>query len=164
MNANRYNDPLLTAMEEQAYAEIRQHFSEHLNQFPASQGEVRRLEQDLSRMALAVNLTTSRTALSRIRIQTGDGASWYTSVELMHDFWACYRPTGDGTEFAAVELSPSGGAPEVVAKGRSAAEVVHDRGGIRKANRSKAVFESLKPTRRSSFPDHQAHFQTPLAP
>ena len=75
-------------------------------------------------MALAVNLTTSRTAPSRIRIQTGDGASWYTSVELMHDFWACYRPTGDGTEFAAVELSPSGGAPEVVAKGRSAAEVL----------------------------------------
>ena len=75
-------------------------------------------------MALAVNLTTSRTAPSRIRIQTGDGASWYTSVELMDNCWACYRPTGDGTEFAAVELSPSGGAPEVVAKGRSAAEVV----------------------------------------
>ena len=144
MNANRYNDSLPTGLEEQTYAKIRQHFCEHLNQFPASQGEVRRLEQDHLRMALAVNLTTSRTAPSRIRVQTRDGASWYTSVELMHDFWACYRPTGDGTEFAAVELSPSGGAPEVVAKGRSAAEVVHDRGGIRKANRSKAVLEILE--------------------
>ncbi len=124
MNTNRYNDSLPTGLEEQTYAEIRHHFSEHLNQFSAAQGEIRRLEQDLSRVARAVNLTTSRTAPSRIRIQTGDGASWYTSVELMDNCWACYRPTRDGTEFAAVELSPSGGAPEVVAKGRSAAEVV----------------------------------------
>src|SRR6266404_6243313 len=124
MNANRFNDPLLTAMEEQADAEIRQHFAKHLNQFPATQGEIRRLEQELSRRALAVNLTTSRTAPSRTRIQTGDGIGWYTSIELMHNCWACYRPTGDGTEFAAVELLPSGGAPEVVAKGRSAVEVL----------------------------------------
>ena len=75
-------------------------------------------------MALAVNLTTSRTAPSRIRLQTGDGANWYTSVELIYNCWACYRPTGHGTEFAVVEMPASVGTPEILAKGRSAIEVV----------------------------------------
>jgi len=124
MNANRFNDSFPTALEEQAFAETRQHFAEHLNQFLESQGEIRRLEQDLSRMALAVNLRTSRTAPWRIRFQTDDGASWYASVELMRNCWACYRPTAAGTEFAVVEMPASVDSPEILAIGRSAIEVV----------------------------------------
>ena len=124
MNANRFNDSFPTALEEQALAETREHFTEHLNQFSESQGEIRRIEKDLSRLALAVNLTTSRTAPSRNRFQTDDGASWYASVELMRNCWACYRPTAAGTEFAVVEMPASVGTPEILAKGRSAIEVV----------------------------------------
>src|SRR6266699_843297 len=109
MNANRFNDSFPTALEEQALAETREHFTEHLNQFSESRGEMRRIEKDLSRLALAVNLTTSRTAPMRIRFQTDDGGSWYASVELMRNCWACYRPTTAGTEFAVVEMPASVG-------------------------------------------------------
>ncbi len=100
MNANRGNDSFPTAQEEQALAETREHFTEHLNQFSESQAEIRRIEKDLSRLALAVNLTTSRTAPSRIRFQTDDGASWYASVELMHNCWKYCTPVAIRPELA----------------------------------------------------------------
>jgi len=122
MNDNRFNDHTPTALEEQALAEAQQHFAGHLNQFPASRDAIRRLEENLSRTALAVNLTTSRTAPSRTRIQTHDGASWYKSVDLTDSVCACYRPTSAGTEFAVVERSPYCDAQDVVARGRNATE------------------------------------------
>ena len=124
MNDNRFNDHTPTALEEQALAEAQQHFAGHLNQFPASRDAIRRLEENLSRTALAVNLTTSRTAPSRTRIQTDDGASWFKSVDLTDSVCACYRPTSAGTEFAVVERSPCGDAQDVVARGRNATEVL----------------------------------------
>jgi len=124
MNDNRFNHHTPTALEEQALAEARQHFAGHLNQFPASRDAIRRLEENLSRTALAVSLTTSRTAPSRTRIQTDDGAIWYKSVDLTDSVCACYRPTSAGTEFAVVERSPCSDAQYVVARGRNATEVL----------------------------------------
>src|SRR5436190_11752225 len=100
MNANRFNDSFPTALEEHALSETRERFTEHLNQFSESRGEMRRLEQELSRRALAVNLTTSRTAPMRIRFQTDDGASWYASVELMRNCWKYCTPVAIRAELA----------------------------------------------------------------
>ena len=124
MNNNQFNDRRPTSLEEQAYAEARQHFAEHLKQFPASRAAIGHLEKNLTTMALAVNMTTSRTAPSKTCIQTNDGASWYKSLDLMENVCACYRSTTAGPEFAVVEQLPSGDAQEVVTRGRNAVNVL----------------------------------------
>lgn len=124
MSSNQVNDRRPTALEERAYAEARQHFAEHLKQFPESRDAIRHLEKNLTSTALAVKMTTSRTAPSRTRIQTNDGASWYKSLDLMDNSCACYRPTAAGTEFAVVEQLPSGDAQEVVTRGRNVVDVL----------------------------------------
>lgn len=112
-----------TPLEEQAYTEIRQQFAEHLSQFPASRAAIDQFERDISRLALAINMTTARTSPSRVRIQTDDGASWSKSVDLMDNCSACYRPTRTGIEFGVIEQLPSGD-HEILVQGRNAVDVL----------------------------------------
>jgi hypothetical protein len=106
--SNRFDDRRPTVLEEQAHAEAREHFAEHLKQFPASREAVERLERDMARIALAANMAASKTPQGN-PIQTDDGKQWHKSVDLMDNIYLCHRPITGGAEYAVVEHFPARG-------------------------------------------------------
>ena len=112
-----------TKQEDMAYAEARQHFAMHLDQYPASLEAVKRLEKNLAKTAIAVNLAASQAKPATIRIPTDDGAQWHRGVELFDNVCMCYRPGIHASEYAVVEQFPNG-RNEIWNRGYNAVEVL----------------------------------------
>jgi hypothetical protein len=112
-----------TKLEDQAYAEARQHFAGHLDQYPASQDAVRQLERNFAKTAIAVNLAASQAKLTESPIQTDDGAQWHKGVELFDNVCVCYRPGIHASEYAVLERFPNG-RNEIWNRGYNAVEVL----------------------------------------
>src|SRR2546428_7907862 len=125
MSNNQLNNRRPTALEEQAYAEAKQHFAKHLKQFPACLEAIQRLEQNVSALAAEMLKHAGSPRLaSDNRIQTGDGEQWQKGLDLMNNCFVCYRSTGNGTEFATVEQLPSIQTNDILTKGHDAVEVL----------------------------------------
>src|SRR5450756_132315 len=119
---NYYERP--TPLHEQANAEARQHFAEHLKQFKANCDALHSIEGNL---AVIAN-DASRAALqsSGRLIQTDEGAQWQHAVDLTEVTSVCHRHTAAGLEFAIVECLPlkSGEKKDVLIGGHDAREVL----------------------------------------
>jgi len=122
MSNYQFNDRRPTPLEEQAHAEARTHFADHLKQFPASQAAVKKLEQNLATLASEMNMATAPSSSPDAVIQADDG-EWHKSTGLFDNIVACHRRTAAGVEYAVVEQFPSG-TNEVWAKGYNAIEVL----------------------------------------
>ena len=122
MSNYQFNDRRPTPLEEQAHAEARTHFADHLKQFPASQGAIKELERNLATLASEMNVAAARSWSPDDVIQADDGA-WHKSTGLFDNIVACHRRTAAGVEYAVVEQFPSG-TNEVWAKGYNAIEVL----------------------------------------
>ena len=122
--SNRFDDRRPTTLEDQAYAEAVQHFAEHLKQFPASREAVDRLERDIAKIGLAVNMAASKPTLKENFIQADDGAQWHKDVELMENIFLCHRPITGGAEHAVVEHFPARGTNEIWQRGWNAVKVL----------------------------------------
>ena len=119
---NYYERP--TALQEQAYTEARQQFSEHLKQFKANCNAVHNIECNLP----ATTNAAFRAALqsSGRVIQTDDGTQWQHAVDLTKITSVCHRRTAAGFEFAIVECLPlrSGEMRDVLNSSHDASEVL----------------------------------------
>jgi hypothetical protein len=73
MNIHPFANRRPTPLEDRAYAEARQHFIEHLNQFPVSQDAVKNLERNLASTAQAVSTAATNSSPQGDPVQTGDG-------------------------------------------------------------------------------------------
>ncbi|HUA67313.1 MAG TPA: hypothetical protein VMA13_02085 [Candidatus Saccharimonadales bacterium] len=113
----------LTTLEEQAYAEAKEHFVEHLKQFPASRLIVERLEQGVAKIALAANMAASQTS-QESPIPTDDGTQWHRSVDLTDNICLCHRPISGGVEYAVLEYFPDRGRHEIWHRGPNVVEVL----------------------------------------
>jgi hypothetical protein len=111
-----------TEIEDQAQGEAVRHFAEQLKQFPASRDAVKRLEQDIAKIALAI-LAASRRPLEANLIVTDDGSQWHNGVGLFDNVFVCHRQTINGPEYAVVERFPSG-TNEIWNRGRNAVDVL----------------------------------------
>jgi hypothetical protein len=116
---NYYERP--TALQEQAYAEARQHFAEHLKQFKANCDAVHNNLSAIANDAFRAALQSS----GRV-IQTDDGTQWHHAVDLTKITSVCRRRTSAGLEFAVVECLPfkSGEMKDVLNSGHDASEVL----------------------------------------
>jgi hypothetical protein len=84
---NYYERP--TPLQEQAYAEARQHFAEHLKQFKANCDAVHNIECNLP--ATANDAFRAALQLSGRVIQTTDGTQWQHAVDLTKITSVCKR-------------------------------------------------------------------------
>jgi hypothetical protein len=119
---NYYERP--TALQEQAYAEARQHFAEHLKQFKANCDAVHNIESNLP--ATANDAFRAALQSSGRVIQTDDGMQWQHAVDITKITSVCHRRTSGGLEFAVVECLPfkSGEMKDVLNSGHDASEVL----------------------------------------
>src|SRR5208282_4899918 len=101
--SNRFDDCRLTALEEQAYAEAREHFAEHLKQFLVSREAVERLERNIAKTALAANMAASKPTPKENIIPVDGSGQWHKNVDLMDNICLCHRPITGGAEYAVVE-------------------------------------------------------------
>jgi hypothetical protein len=120
--SNRFDDRRPTALEEQAHAEARQHFAEHLKQFPVSREALERLERNIAKTALATNMAAAKPTENVI--QTNDGTQWHKSVDLMDNICLYPHPITDEAEYAVVEHFPARGTNEIWNRGWNAVEVL----------------------------------------
>jgi hypothetical protein len=123
MNNHPFANRRPTPLEDRAYAEARQHFIEHLNQFPASHDAVNILERNLVSTALAVSTAAAKPSPQGIPIQTGDGVQWCRGIDLFDKLGMNYRPTLYAAEFAVMEQFPNG-QHEIWNRGYSAVDVL----------------------------------------
>jgi hypothetical protein len=108
MSTNPFANRRPTPLEDRAYAEARQHFVEHLNQFPASQDAVKNLERNLASTTLAVGMAAAKRSPQENPIQAGDGVQWHRGIDLFDNLRMNYRPTLYAAEFAVMEQFPNG--------------------------------------------------------
>jgi len=120
---SRLDSRRLTTLEEQAYTEVKEHFAEHLKQFPASRMTVERLERDIAKIALAADMAASQTPQGN-PIPTNDGTRWHRSVDLTDNTCLCHRPVTGGVEYAALEYFPDRGRHEIWNRGGNVVEVL----------------------------------------
>ena len=99
---NYYERP--TPLQEQAYAEARQHFAKHLKQFKASCETLHNIECNLSVTANDIFGVTPKSS-GRV-IQTDDGRHWQLDIDSTKLTSVCHRQTPAGLEFAVVECLP----------------------------------------------------------
>jgi len=118
-----FNRRRLTTLEEQAYAEAKEHFAEHLKQFPASRLAVERLERDMAKIAWAASMAASQIPAAN-PIAIDDGKPWFRDVGLMDNIYLCHRPITGGVEYAVVEHFPAGNRNEIWNRGWNAGEVL----------------------------------------
>jgi hypothetical protein len=123
MNYHPFQNRQPTKLEDQAYAEARQHFAGDFHQLPASQDAVKQLERGLAKTAIAVNLAASQAKPGDSPLQTDDGAQWHKGVELFDNLCMCYRPGIHASEYAVVERFPNG-KNEIWERGYNAVEVL----------------------------------------
>jgi len=123
MNNKSFNDRRPTPFEEQAHAEARNHFADHLKQFPASLTAIRKLERNLATLALTITMAGAQKSSSESAIRADDSSQWHKGAILFDNVMACHRPTDSGTEFAVIEQFP-GGRNEVWPRGRNAVEAL----------------------------------------
>jgi hypothetical protein len=131
MSASQFNDRRPTPLEEQAHAEVRTHFAEHLKQLPASQGAIKTLERNLSTIALTVNMAAARSSPSDSSLRADDGSHWHKGAVLFDNIVACHQHTEAGVEYAVVEQFPNG-RNEIWTQGRNAVEVLRNFAGEQK--------------------------------
>ncbi len=119
---NDYERP--TPLREQAYAETRQHFAEHLKQFKANCEALHAIEFNLT-VTVGDVVCIARASSHRV-IQTDDGAEWQHGIDLTQLTSICHRKTSAGLEFAVVECLPlpSGEIKDVLNSGHDASEVL----------------------------------------
>ena len=119
---NYYERP--TPLQEQANAEAREHFAEHLKQFKANCDDVHNIESNLS--ATANDAFRADLQSSGHIIQTDDGTQWQHGVDLTKITAVCHRRTPAGLEFAVVECLPlkSGEMKDVLHSGLDSREVL----------------------------------------
>lgn len=120
---SRFDSRRLTTLEEQAYTEAKEHFAEHLKQFPASRLAIERLERDMAKITLAANMAASKTPAAN-SITTDDDKQWFRGVDLMDNIYLCHRPITGGAEYAVVEHFPAGDRNEIWNRGWNAVEVL----------------------------------------
>jgi hypothetical protein len=112
----------VTELELQVQLEVARHFADQLEEFPASREIVKRLEQDISKIALAA-LTISNKPPQEKPIIADDGLEWHKNLELFDNTFICHRSLPNGMEYAIIEHFPSG-ANEIWTRGRSAVDVI----------------------------------------
>jgi hypothetical protein len=122
--SSRHDVSRLTELEEQAYAEAWQHFADDLGEFPQSYQALLRLERNLSVIAVAANMTASKSSPDENAVLDDDGTIWNKSTVLMDNIYLCHRAIPDRTEYAAMEYFPAQGRNEIWNRGWSAAEVL----------------------------------------
>ena len=122
--SNRFDDRRPTALEDQAYAEARQHFAEHLKQFPVSRQAVERLERNIAKTTLAANMAASKPTPKENIIQVDGDGQWHKSVDLMDNVCLCHHPITGGAEYAVVEHFPARSTNEIWNRGWNAVEVL----------------------------------------
>jgi hypothetical protein len=108
MNQHPFANRRPTPLEDRAYAEARQHFAEHLNQYPASHDAMKNLERNLASTALAANAAAAKSSPQESPIQTGDGVQWHGAIDLFDNLRLIYRRALYAVEFAVMELFPNG--------------------------------------------------------
>ena len=108
MNNHPFANRRPTPLEDRAYAEARQHFAEHLNQYPTSQDAVKNLERNLASTALAVSAAAAKSSPQESPIQTGDGVQWHGAIDLFDNLRVLYRRALYAVEFAVMEFFPNG--------------------------------------------------------
>jgi hypothetical protein len=121
---SRFDDSLLTTLEEQAYTLAWQHFARDIRQFPQTHQALVRLERNLSIIALAAEIAASKPSPNENTILDDDGTNWNKSSDLMDNIYLCHRPISDGTEYAVMEHFPAGRRNEVWNRGLNTAEVL----------------------------------------
>jgi hypothetical protein len=128
MNNNSSKDRGPTAIEEHAYAEIRQRFARQMEESNAVHGAVQRLEQDLTRHSSNVlRQAVSRKARpEKNLIVTDNGQQWQRSVDLTDNCCLCYSTTGQHADFAVVERSSLAGTNEVLTRSRTVLAALQD--------------------------------------
>jgi hypothetical protein len=123
MNIHPFANRRPTPLEDRAYAEARQHFIEHLNQFPASQDAVKNLERNLASTAQAVSTAATKSSPQGDPFQSDDGVQWHRGIDLFDNLRVNYRPTQYAAEFAVMEQFPNGH-HEIWNRGYSAVDVL----------------------------------------
>lgn len=112
----------LTEIEGQAHSEALRHFAARLKEFPHNRELVKRLEQDIAKIALAAMAVSSKPA-NGIPVVADDGSQWFKSLDLFENVFVCHRGTPIGLEYAVGEQLSSG-TTEMWAKGRNVVEVL----------------------------------------
>jgi hypothetical protein len=120
--SKQINSLLRTTAAEQACAQAIQQFADYRQQFQLSCRAVERIEQNLSKLALAANLAAARPQSHSIHAD--DGAAWHKNVALMENVYLCHRPVKNGTEYAAVEHFPARHINEIWNRGPNAVQVL----------------------------------------
>ena len=121
---NYYEKP--TMQQEQAAAETKTVFSEHMSQFKEACDVLHDIESDLSAIA---NDALKAALLSPGRvIQTDNGVEWRHDLDLTKITSICHRRTATGMEFAVVECLPlkNGEMKDVLNSGHNLREVLQD--------------------------------------
>lgn len=110
--SSRFDRSYPTALEERAFNDINEYFSEHVKLYPANHHSVERLERDMAKIALAANMAASKK--SPTNPFAVDGANeWFRDVDLMPNVYLCHRPLTRGIEYAVVEHFPDSGRNEI---------------------------------------------------
>lgn len=119
---NCYERP--TPLQEQANAEARQYFAEHLKQFKANCDAIHNIESNLP--ATANDAFRAALQLSGRAILTDDGTQWQHAADLTKITSVCHRRTAAGLEFAVIECLPlkSSELKEVLNSGHDVSEVL----------------------------------------
>jgi hypothetical protein len=124
---NYLNDPRPTVEEEAAYADVRQRFTEHLQQFASGMAALERLDHAPAPVAQAITAATARTAPgTNPRIQVADGTVWRQAIPLMDNIAVCYRVAEGEMQFAVVERLPSNETYDVLRTGHRPLDVLRD--------------------------------------
>ncbi|HEY3864074.1 MAG TPA: hypothetical protein VGO59_19560 [Verrucomicrobiae bacterium] len=101
-------DPRPTVEDEDAYADVRQRFAEHLQQFARGMAVLERPGRGPAPVAQAIIAATARTAPgTNPRFQAADGTVWKRAIPLMDNIAVCYRVAEGEMQFAVVERLPS---------------------------------------------------------
>jgi hypothetical protein len=108
-------------IELQAKLEATHHFSDQLQQFPANRDIVSRLEEDISKLALAALAASNKP--SRGTIIADGGLEWHKSIDLFENTFVCHRSTVKGIEYAVIEHFASD-TNEIWVRGRSPVDIL----------------------------------------
>lgn len=110
-------------MEERAYDDIKEYFSEHVKLYPTNHHSVERLERDMARIAVAANMAASKKIPTNPVTIDGDH-EWFKDIDLMTHIYLCHRASARGVEFAVVEYFPGSSRNEIRHRGPNVVELL----------------------------------------
>lgn len=123
MSSRSLTNYRLTEIEGQAHSDALRRFAPQLEEFSPNLQLIQRLEQDISKIALAVMAVSYKPAAGLLMVLAEDGSQWFKSLDISNDVFVCHRYAGSGMEYAIMACGTSG-ANEIQVRGRNAVEVL----------------------------------------